>query len=247
MLKRRIAWGYRVLCYLSTMKALFFLFCLSALLHSAPQFRSDEKKAVRLHTELSAEKFRNLPAAKQNIDFKNIDYDLLAAAVFHETNRRRAQHDLPALTYNSKVRTAARFQAEGIRRLEKIGHLHPDENKKHLEDRLKVAGLSGKMRAENVALVFGVIYEPGTPYYTRKNDGEEIYSIQPDGPPIQPHSYQSFAVNLLDAWMASPGHRKNILNAQVTELGCESLPAKSNDGPQRFYCAQVFFKPWQNE
>lgn len=226
------------------MKVIGFFLLLVIWAVAVPEFSSDETKAERLHNGMNGAEFRKLAASEEEIDFGKIDYDLLAAVVFHETNFRRLENDLSALKYDPKVRKAARIQAEGILRVGKISHLHPDENKKTLEDRLKIVGLTGRFWAENVAMIFAIKYEAGTPYFPRMRDGEEIYSVKANGPPIPPHTYQSFAVSLLDSWMDSPGHRKNILSEDPTELGCECLPAPAGGGPRRMFGVQVFFKPW---
>ncbi len=199
--------------------------------------------AVELH-EMKRGEFRELPEVSKPIDFSDIDRDLLSAAVFHETNRRRADHDLPALGFNPALREAARMQSRGMRREHMISHMHPDEEKRTLRDRLDETGANGRFFAENVAMVFGIQYESGEPFYSRIEDGETILSKKPDGPPIPPHTYLSFAENLLDSWMDSPGHRKNILATEPEQLGASCLHERMEDGMDRFFCTQVFFAPF---
>ena len=50
---------------------------------------------------MSAAQFLDGRQARQRIDLDNVDSDLLAAAVFHETNRRRQSAGLPALRHST--------------------------------------------------------------------------------------------------------------------------------------------------
>lgn len=205
---------------------------------------SGQERAERLH-EMDPGKFRELAEAGDGIDFKHIDQHLLAAAVFHETNRRRIENDLDPLGYKHGLREAARIQASGMRREEMISHQHPDESKETLSDRLALLGIKGRYFAENVAMTFGIEYESGEPLYPRQEDGVRILSDQPDGAPIPPHTYLSFAEALLDTWMNSPGHRKNIVATEPRLLGTSCLHDRMADGMDRFYSVQVFFAPFE--
>lgn len=207
------------------------------------EIKVDRQRAAELHSQDPAE-FRERDDATQPINFENIDYDLLAAAVFHETNRRRAEHDLPALRYKQELRDAARIQSLGMRSEQAISHLHPRDAKKTLGDRLDHVGVKGRFFAENVAMVFGIQYDSEQPFYIREEDGSRILSDQPGGPPIPPHTYLSFAESLLGNWMDSPGHRKNIVSDEAEMLGTESLHQRTEEGMDRFYCTQVFFSPF---
>jgi uncharacterized protein YkwD len=202
----------------------------------------DDERGAALHRQ-DPETFRADPALGAEIDFDDIDYDLLAAAVFHETNRRRAEHDLPGLAYKRELREASRIQARGMKHLQGISHEHPKEEKETVKDRLEHVGLKPLFFSENVAMVFGIRYESGEPFYIRRADGRRILSDKPGGPAIPPHTYQSFAESLLESWMGSPGHRRNILARQPDSLGAECHHDRGEDGMDRFFCAQVFFAP----
>lgn len=199
-------------------------------------------RARTLHEQAPGQFFERTET-REPIDFDHIDQALLAAAVFHETNRRRTDHDLPSLAYQPALREAARVQARAMVRKGEVTHLQSDEVLRAPHDRLKHLGLDGRFAAENVAMVFGIRYESGEQVYSREVDGVRIFSREPDGEPIPPHSYASFAKALLDAWMESPGHRKNILSAEPELLGTACLHDRSAMGMDRFFCAQAFYAP----
>ena len=205
----------------------------------------DRDRAAELHREDSSE-FRDRPELGKPIDFENIDNALLDAAVFHETNLRRDGHELPPLGFKPELREAARIQSAAMMRGRMISHRNPDPELETLSDRLDQLEVQGRYFAENVAMVFGVQYESGEPFFSREEGDELILSKKPEGPPIPPHTYQSFAESLLDSWMESPGHRKNILSTKPELLGASCVHARPEDGMDRFYCTQVFYAPFNH-
>lgn len=201
----------------------------------------DDGRAARLHRELDPEAFRASAAAGRPIDVSSIDDDLLAAAVFHETNGRRLRHGLPPLGYRHELREAARIQAQDMARAGRIGHRHRERRFQTLRDRLRQLKLQPAFAAENVALSFGIQYEAGRPVVVREEGGRTVFSYRAGGEPIPPHTYRSFAASLLDQWMRSRGHRANILDARAEELGTAPVHARNDAGMDVFYSVQVFF------
>lgn len=201
--------------------------------------------AERSLTDYGNGSFRKLPEAQKRIDPAEIDSDLLDAAVFHETNRRRQEQGLPALSYSRKAREMASMQSDSMAEHDAVSHTNPsDSSKRTLRDRAAQAGLArAKFLAENVASAFGRRYKSGEKFYVQDRDGRKIYSYEPNGPPIPMHTYISFARALVDGWMDSPGHRKNILTREAQQLGCACVSARSDTAMERFYCTQVFVSP----
>jgi uncharacterized protein YkwD len=221
------------------MKACFLL--LPLLIAS---FIASAVEPAKLFTEYTPETFREMDRAKEDIDFTKIDDDLLSAAVFHETNRRRSQEKLSPLQYHVALRDAARMQSEIMAKRGSISHINPDlPEKKTPADRFRLAGLQPAFTAENVATAFGIEYMDGEQVYVREENGGKKFSREPDGQPIPMHSYVSFAEALLDAWMKSPGHRKNIVSTEPQYLAASCHPRMSDKGMPMFYCAQAFYTP----
>jgi len=201
----------------------------------------DKERAQRLRTGYDFREFLEFAPATRRIDFDDIDHGLLAAAVFHETNRVRAEQRLPALAFRPELENAARLQAEAMARMETVSHRHPDAELRELSDRLEHVGLQPAFAAENVAMSFGIEYEAGEQVFPRRENGERVFSSQPDGEPIPPHTYISYAEQLLQQWMNSPGHRENILREDPEELGSGHRHAVNEMGMDIFYSVQVFF------
>lgn len=200
---------------------------------------SGPERMASLHS-MPADAFREMSAAASTIDFAKIDQPLLDAAVFHETNKRRLQNELPALSFHPELRALAELQSRSMASRQTLSHSQPEKNKRTLADRYRFLGIQSQSFAENVARTFGIKYTGGTAVYSRKQNGRTIYSYQADGPPIPAHTYLTFAAKLLDGWMASPGHRKNILTGTFVHLGTSSVVAPVSGGMTDFYSTQEF-------
>ena len=194
----------------------------------------------------NADSFRKLQAANQAIDPERVNLRLLEAAVFHETNRRRTAQKLDPLRYDAKVRAAAAIQSRAMAKTGVVSHENAKANAKSPSERAQLAGLSRPaLLAENVASSFGRRYRSGEKFYVRDEHGRKVYSAEPDGPPIPMHTYLSFASALLDSWMDSPEHRKNILVKDAKYLGCSCVRGEERTPLETYYCTQVFYRPLQ--
>lgn len=198
-----------------------------------------DARVTRLHHEF--EYFRAQAEAAGAIDFSAIDADLLSAAVFHETNRKRAEYSRAALRYRPELQQAGRLQAVSMADAGVVSHRNPRRNLRTLAERLAYVGLNAAFAAENTAMTFAIRYEPGRAVYRREEGGRVLFSYVPDGQPIRPHTYRSFAESLLNQWMRSADHRENILDESPRELGTGHAYARNEQGMDVFYSVQVFF------
>lgn len=155
---------------------------------------------------------------QEPIEFGSFDKSRLNAACYHETNARRVSHGLKALPYHEALESTAQIYAEVLVRDNFFAHTHPTNSSlRTLEDRGRAAGILNPKLAENIAITIAIPYRSGDPVYPR---GTGRFSYTPDGPVIPAHTYASFAKELLDQWMNSPGHRQNVLSSSAVALGC---------------------------
>lgn len=213
------------------------------------QARRDQRPAVndgQWYT-MTAREFLESAPARRRIDLQSANSQLLAAAVFHETNRRRSENGLPALRHLEELDEAAMIHAQSMAEDEYLSHTNRDPDLRDPVDRVRAAGLRDpRFVAENIATAFGIRYESGTNVYVKEGPpvpraGGRRFSYEPDGKPIPNHTYRTFARELVDAWMNSPGHRDNILHRSPTHMGHACVRAVSEDGIPLFYCAQEFY------
>lgn len=209
-----------------------------------PQPTTPEKDAP-LYGEIEPAEFPQRVDAQRPIARERFDAKLLSAAIFHRTNVVRAAHDLPALTYNAKAAAAAQQHAEAMAKGDYLSHGTPNR-KKNLSpyDRLKIEGLEPQFSAENIAFSFLLRYQSGKPFFTREKNGETVFSYEPDGPPLPPHTYASFAEHMVQEWMDSPPHRKNLLAKEPSQLGVGTALAPAASGFDQIYGVQDFYAPF---
>ena len=187
--------------------------CADCAARSMPRTWSDAHYRI-----FTVSKFTGYRPANQEIDFKNVDQELMGAAIFYETNWRRLKHRKRPFRYSPALRRAALGHATDMVKLDFHSHVNPDDpRKKTLRQRLALAGVTRCARSENVAYIPGRRY----PVVSRK-PGSGRVKIDPSNVP-RPHTYASFAKALVDGWMFSPGHRKNILSGATTYLGCAAV------------------------
>jgi uncharacterized protein YkwD len=110
-----------------------------------------------------------------------------------------------------------------------------------MSNRLSLAGISAGYRGENIALSFGIEYISGKSVYTPDQNGG-YFSYTYKGMPIENHTYLGFASVLLEQWMDSPGHRRNILDSHFTYLGAGASHYQNSQffNMDYFKCTQNF-------
>ncbi len=180
--------------------------------------------------------------ANREISFQKIDYALLSAALFFESNLQRAKNRMEPFLYSPALREAAFGHAKDMAEKDFHSHVNPEDPKKRtLAERLDLVGIRRCAMSENVAFV------PGRKYPITKvsNSGGEIDVDTENVPPA--HTYASFARQVVETWMASPGHRKNLLPDQVRYLGCGAYYyRKELLTPQGKVIGLDYFKVCQN-
>ncbi|RJQ65532.1 MAG: CAP domain-containing protein [Desulfobacteraceae bacterium] len=188
---------------------------------------------------MPAEKFFELGKAGRPIDPQKLDYTLMAAALFHETNQRRRQAGKPALRHDPRLDEAARTHGRNMAEKKFVSHTNPHSPESRTPlDRVARAGFTPSYIAENVATYFNLRCEEGRMLYS-VHEGT-AFSYEPDSTPIPEHSYRSFAESLVTRWMNSPEHRKNILADPPNAYGSGCAARPERKGLYRLYCVQLF-------
>ena len=165
--------------------------------------------------------FFKLEIIHQLIDEKKVDRSLLHAAMFYVTNEQREKHGLEPFRYQEKIEKVAADHAEDMVKYNFYSHISEVKGKKTVRDRFILEGINPKMVAENISSSYALQYQIGRKVYPPKN-GIFQYSTG-DREEILPHTYLSYAREVVRLWMESPGHRANILNPQHHYLGCGAM------------------------
>jgi len=191
--------------------------------------------------DLSAGEFQGLGVAEQRLDSRRMDQTLLAAALFHEANVRRQQAGKSPLRHDARLDRAALLHAASMVRDQFFDHINPGRaDLRTPKDRVLSVGFKPMFISENIATHFDIRYQSGTTVYMVPREKGGGFSTTPDGPPIAHHTYRSFAVSLMDEWMASKGHRQNILSKYPIQSGAGCAISPTSSGMGKLCCVQLF-------
>lgn len=164
--------------------------------------------------------FYTIPQLQYEIDLHNPDYKLLDAALFHATNEIREKHNRVPLKYSPILHHAARIHSKEMI----INDFHDHFNNRNKiyynpDDRIKAAGGRFSLFAENIAQ-FQLI-KTGHHYCPQKlKNGSYTYMNCDNDQPYPTFTYLQYARRVVDGWLNSPPHRKNLLSKDVQFGGC---------------------------
>lgn len=209
------------------MNSLVLALSLAATAHAA---QSDLERRPQLTDAITAAKF---------------DPALMATAIFGETNRVREQLGLRPFKHIAKLDEAAALKAVAGVLQSELTHTNPLPDTATPAARVRFVGLTYRLVAENIARLGLLNVPPGVAQVgVRHRGGREESYLLDTGRAVTPHTYASFAARVVNDWMNSPAHRTNIVNPELTSLGCAARPTLSWRGRQeQIYAVQVFFTP----
>jgi uncharacterized protein YkwD len=161
---------------------------------------------------------------------QGINAALVDAAILSEMNYQRCRHGVSPLTKNTGLRAIAAKYSGWMAKTMTVSHRSSAPGQSTLRARMSTSGVSFSVGAENLAMVHrfrveGVnVRKTGSCSYVRSN-----------GKPVGAHSYATLARYVVDLWMASPSHRRNVLARDVRVVG--SAMAFNGNAP---YCGQFY-------
>jgi uncharacterized protein YkwD len=172
------------------------------------------------------------------VDFRAIDYDRLGAACLLASNEARVANGAKLVTHHARLEFTGRQYARTMSRDQFVAHEHPtDTSQKTPEIRARNSGISNPFIAENIALIQGYPVPNGTPVYVRQGG----FSVTPEGPVIGPHTYRSVAKYVVQGWLDSPGHRRNLLSGDALQLGCGAALTSQGEMPMFLFVQNFQF------
>lgn len=177
-------------------------------------------------------------SARDEVVAESLEEVRLARAIFAESNRVRVRLGLPVFRADARLDSAAETQARIGHVQRPVRHTLPFPSVATPLDRVKATGLKPRFVAENIAL-FSVFDAPsGAQLYRLK--GEMQMRDSATGRPLRRHTYASFATAIVEAWMNSPAHRSNLVDARLEMLGCAVHGVPGSDGTEMVFAVQVF-------
>jgi uncharacterized protein YkwD len=153
----------------------------------------------------------------EEIDLVSIDYPLLNAALFYESNRARAENGLPPLRWNLQLEITAYNHSLFMVDQFEFAHYSGSSARRSPGDRAALAGVTNPQIQENLGINFALDYIENTPFYVH---GDGVFSYDNNPAHFLPVlTYREFARRAVDLWMDSFSHRRNLLSEKAVQMG----------------------------
>lgn len=177
-------------------------------------------------------------AAQTIVPGARINQGLLDDAIRTEVNYHRCRIGLSKVgdAGRSLARQAERH-SKWMARRQQLTHQSTVSGAATLEQRIRAAGVRFRSGSENIGMVHR--YQIDNRRFKILNSSQCQFATQ-SGQRLEPHSYASLARHIVDLWMDSPGHRRNILDGSVDKMttGIAFDPKSQYCG--RFWVTQNF-------
>jgi uncharacterized protein YkwD len=172
-------------------------------------------------------------AAQTVVPAGKINQSLLDAAIRNEVNFHRCRAGLPKVgDAGNGLTNQAKKHSQWMARSQQLSHRSTVAGSATLSQRVKNAGVRFRTGSENIAMVHRFRID-NRRFKILSSDQCKFATYE--GQALPAHSYASLARHVVDLWMSSPGHRKNILDRRVNRVST----AVAFD-PKAQYCGQYW-------
>ena len=177
------------------------------------------------------------PRLNQPIALDGPDQALFNEAVLIYSNEVRRQHGRAPLRADPGLSRAAADHAMNMARLKTHSHVLPVRGQKDLSQRMHRQSLEFRKAAENIAMdkVYRLL---GRPISMSSRGCSFVYGDTRE--PVPKHTYASLAQEVVSRWLASPKHRKSLLNPTYQRLGAGVGVDREGAACGDFYLVQTF-------
>lgn len=144
------------------------------------------------------------------IDPGRFDENAVASLIFQMTNAERARHGLAPVAHHPAAAAAATQHSRDMAARSYFDHKSKGLiRRSNPAQRMAAHGYSPRTSAENIAMV------PTFNSQIIQTSSDRTRTVTAS----DPNGYHRLAQFAMQEWMKSPGHRRNILNGQLTTLG----------------------------
>jgi uncharacterized protein YkwD len=173
---------------------------------------------------------RNKP---QRIDPAKLDAELVARQIFEKTNEERRKAGLGEFSWMSELAMAANAHSADMAGKQYFSHNGKGFlRRSSVSSRAEQAGVGKRMLAENIAMIPTFRSQQTRTVVDKAGNYSQQWEVAGD-------TYSELTDWALEQWMNSPGHRKNILNPELTRLGV-GVAIGDNKGVPYVYLTQDF-------
>lgn len=157
---------------------------------------------------------------------------LLDKLIIDQVNLERCRRGLSVLQLNTGLRTQAANHSKWMAQSQTLSHKARSGSAKRLKDRLRKSGVRFRTGAENIGMV--PLYNIARKRFLIRSSSACQFTST-NGHTLGRHSYRSLANLIVREWMASSGHRKNILSRKMRFAGSGAAVQ-----PRAKHCGAVF-------
>lgn len=153
----------------------------------------------------------------RQVDADRPDQNRLNIAVVYFLNIERCRRGLEPLVPDQSLRKAAARHSRNMASRRFFSHKSPISGQTTMSQRLKSVGVKFRTAGENIAQ--RKLYQlTGRAVLIRASVACNL-TYADTRQPVPRHSYRSLAKSTVTAWMASSGHKQNILNRSFGRVG----------------------------
>ena len=155
-------------------------------------------------------------AAQTVVPSSKINQNLLDDAIRVEVNYHRCRAGLSAVgDAGASLANQAKKHSIWMAKRQQLTHRSTVPGLSTLKQRVKASGVSFKTGSENIGMVHR--YQIDNRRFKILSSKQCKFATN-SGQPLPAHSYATLARHVVQLWMESPGHRKNILDRRVSKV-----------------------------
>ncbi len=173
------------------------------------------------YVEFTWKTFDTFLPAHQIFNIESPDINLLNACIFYHTNLYRKKMKKQPLSFSPELRNAALFHAMQMNAKNFYRHENPHEKlMRTVEQRARYFEFKNNYVGENINKEFVLDYQEGKPFI--KSDGMYFYTWG-NNEVIGSLSYFELAKRIVQSWIQSTEHKKNMLDKMYHNMGCAAV------------------------
>lgn len=151
------------------------------------------------------------------ISTQNLDQSLFNKAVLVQVNYERCKAGLMPLTLAGGLMQVANTHANWMAQRQTLSHRSTVRGQETVQDRVLSSGVRARRGSENIGNTPRFQFSGSRRILVKNMKSCEFTT--PGGRQIPPHSYATLASQIVDMWMGSAGHRRNVLDSNAKSIG----------------------------
>lgn len=154
--------------------------------------------------------------AQRAITPNNPDLTTFSASVRYYANIQRCRLGLSPFEGDAGLLNAATVHSKYMASARNLSHKSNVRGYRSLKERMRSSNVSMRTAGENIGQNF--LYVLGGKTISLASRGRCQFIYSDTGAAVPQHSYASLASELVNSWMASSQHRKNLTNRRFTRM-----------------------------